>query len=312
MDRRPDTHDVPPLACWLLVSMLTIGALLVFAIAGERFETPPSEAFRRFNEPRAERFAAAAGEGLYRVVMLGNSRLKYATWNEKALAGLVPGQQQMAVLRIVNDWAVFTDFEPFIDRLLEQRPDLVVVQLELLTQERSGAAQLRLLRAYLKWRFFGSAGEIWNPGGVDQQELQFATPCAEIPATASAAAARLERTGRWLTHDPMGRSSGAARSFIEKLRRADIDVALLTIPTSSAMERRLPESERLADALSKQELGAVWHYPHTIADSDFCDTIHLDESGRDAYSGWLATKISEHEEATRHSREPVSASIAKR
>lgn len=57
------------------------------------------------------------------------------------------------------------------------------------------------------------------------------------------------------------------------------------------MDEARPESRFTERSLSEDERAGIWHYPQTVSDRDFCDTIHLSETGRSAYKGWLAEKI---------------------
>jgi hypothetical protein len=292
MPRQHDnlTQQAVPMSAWVLTAVLAATLLIAMAVVGTGPVTPPSEAFQAFNAPRVETFRNADSDH-YRIVMLGNSRLKYATWDEVQLEDLRAGETPLDVIRLVNDWATFADFEPFVPALLDSAPDLVIIQVEMMSQERSMAANVRFMRLYLKWLLFGGTGELWNPGSLDQADLQFGTPCEDIEPSAAAVAARLDRTGNWLTHDPHGPSSTAARQFVDELRRRGIAVAYLSIPRTSVMEDARPGATLTADALSAEERETIWRYPHSVGDEHFCDTIHLSESGRLMFSQWLTQRI---------------------
>lgn len=291
MEQKADRVQAPPLSSWLLTAVFAAAGLVTLVLIGRSPLTPPSEAFRLYNEPRVEAFTSRGNDGPYRVLLLGNSRLKYATWDQSDLASLTKGAPDTRILRLVNDWAVFSDFEPLMDTILEHAPDLVVIQLELMSQERSSTANVRFLRLYLKWLLFGSTGEIWNPGDMDQPALQFDTPCAGISPTPRAVEERMNRTFEWLTHDPNGTSSTAARRFVEALRQRGVEVVFLSIPRSVAMESARPEAVLTAGSLSEDEHAGIWRYPHPVSDEDFCDTIHFGDAGRRPFTAWITDEI---------------------
>ena len=90
------------------VAFAALAVTAFFYAAGE-VEIPQSQAFLEFNPRRASEFAAAPRGDELRVVMLGNSRLKYATLDKARLAGLAAdlGYGRVRFLRLVNNRAVF-------------------------------------------------------------------------------------------------------------------------------------------------------------------------------------------------------------
>lgn len=311
MLQQPDRLPAPPLAGWALTAVFAAAGLVTLVLVGSQPITPPPEAFLEFNGPRVDAFSTKSRDDGYRVLLLGNSRLKYATWPQSELDALTADASDIDVLRLVNDWATFSDFEPLLDEIFEHAPDLVVIQLELMSQERSSTANVRFLRLYLKWLLFGSTNESWNPGYLDQAGIQYDTTCAGITPTPAAVEQRLSRTGEWLTHDPQGHSALAARRFVETLRRRGVQVAFLSIPRTSEMEAARPEGALTAGSLSDAERAAIWRYPHQIPAESFCDTIHLNENGRQPFSEWLERRIlaTRQSAGPRHS-DPAIASIA--
>jgi hypothetical protein len=294
MTRQNDSSGQPvaaPVATWVLTAVLVVTGLLAMVLIGKDPVTPPSQAFLQFNAARADRFGGNTQANPYRVLLLGNSRLKYATWEKAQIDALAKGASRLDVLRLVNNWATFADFEPFLDTLIAAEPDLVVIQLELMSQERSIEWNVKSLRLYLRWLFFRTVGEVWNPEDVDQASLQYETECSNIAPTAAAVDQRLTRTEHWLTHDPQGSSSKAARRFVEELRRRKIPVVFLAIPRSRAMEAARPEASLTSDSLTEDERAAVWRYPHAVADEDFCDTVHLSDAGRRDFTAWITDRL---------------------
>ena len=280
----------PPLVAWLWAVAFAALAVTLFLYAAGKVEIPESQAFLELNQRRADDFAAPPQGDELRVVMLGNSRLKYATLNDGQLADLAAdlGYGRMRFLRLVNNWAVFEDFAPLADAIVAARPHVIVMQLELLAQERAERARVLLLREYVEWLMFGRGP--WNPGDVDQTELQYGTPCAMDPA-AETLEERQRRVRRWLLVQPDGPSSRLARAFIARVAAQGTAVMLLAVPRTSTMETaaRSASNEMRAAAerliLLHPEVRLV--APAGPADPLYCDLVHMAEPARGAFSAEL-------------------------
>jgi hypothetical protein len=279
----------PPLVAWLWAVAFAALAVALFLYAAGKVDIPESQAFLEFNQQRADDFAAPPQGDELRVVMLGNSRLKYATLHDAQLADLAAdlGYGRMRFLRLVNNWAVFGDFAPLADAIVAARPHVIVMQLELLAEERAERARVLLLREYVEWLMFGRGP--WNPGDVDQRELQYGTPCAMVAA--ETLEERQRRVRRWLLVRPDGPSSRLARAFIAQVAAQGTAVMLLTLPRTSTMESaaRSASDEMRAAAerliLLHPEVGLV--APAGPADPLYCDLVHMAEPARGAFSAEL-------------------------
>jgi hypothetical protein len=299
---RPAREQAPPLVAWLWAAAFAALMVTAFFHAAGQVEIPQSQAFLEFNQRRVNEFAERRKTEELRVVMLGNSRLKYGTLDEDQLAGLAAesGYGQTRFLRLVNNWAVFEDFASLRDALLAARPHVLVIQLELLAQERAQDARALLLREYAQWRIFGRGP--WNPGDVDQAELQYATPCADGQSP-EALEERKRRIRRWLRFQPDGPSSRLARAFIAQATAQGTAVVLLAIPRTSTMEtafqstsdemlaaaRRLLSHHRQIDLLE----------PSGPPDRQYCDLVHMAEPARRTFSAWLVGALSTLSERAR-------------
>ena len=280
----------PPLLAWLWAVPLAALAVAAFFHAAGEVQIPESQAFFDFNQGRAGEFAGSPEGDELRVAMLGNSRLKYATLHDARLAGLAAdlGYGRMRFLRLVNNWAVFEDFAPLADAILAARPHVIVLQLDLLAQERAERARALLLREYVEWLMFGRGP--WNPGDIDQTDLQYGTPCARDHAPETLQE-RKRRVQRWLLVQSDGPSSRLARGFVAQAAAQGTAVVLLALPRTSTMEiaARAASAEMRAAAerliLLEPEVGLV--EPARPADELYCDLVHMDEPARDAFSAEL-------------------------
>jgi hypothetical protein len=286
-----ETREIaPPVVAWLWAVGFAALAVTAFFYAAGKVEIPESQAFLEFNQGRAGEFAARPQGDELRVVMLGNSRLKYATLNEARLAGLAAdlGYGRMRFLRLVNNWAVFEDFAPLGDTIVAARPHVIVMQLDLLAQERAERARALLLREYLEWLVFGRGP--WNPGDMDQPDLQYGTPCAKDHSPESLQE-RKRRVQRWLLLQPDGPSSRLARAFVARAAAQGTAVMLLDVPRTSTMETaaRAASGEMRAAAerltLLHPEVRLV--APAGPADQLYCDLVHMAAPARGAFSAGL-------------------------
>ena len=289
-----------PLVSW-------VWALAIIGLLASRppeilgIEVPPSEAFQAYNSERLRAFAesrvteAAASPRPLRVISLGNSRLKHATFDDQVFTEFAAtrGKEGVEYLRIVNNWAVFKNFEPIADQILAAEPDVVLLQLELLGLERGPLGRTILTREYLIWRLAGFGP--WNPRNVDQGELQFNKPCTNVQ-TEEALWRRLERTYDWLEDNLDAESPRLAREFIAKAVAKNITVVLLGIPMTERMEQeRRSNPEHLLEIAQQLEAEAqniaYLNYPGSLPDDRYCDFVHMNKQGREEYSSWILGEL---------------------
>jgi hypothetical protein len=275
---------------WLwAAAFATLAVAAFFHLAG-MLAIPQSQAFLAFNQERVGAFASADASDAPRIVLLGNSRLKYGTLSEAELGGLAAdlGHRPMRFLRLVNNWAVFEDFAALDGAILAARPDVLVLQMDLLGQERAEPARALLLREYVEWLLVGRGS--WNPGDVDQAELQFGTPCTPENGP-DALEERRRRVGHWLRIEPDGASGRLARDFASRAAAAGIAVVVLAVPRTSAMEGAMGEADERflasANALVAAHPKIRLLAPAGPPDRLYCDLVHMDEAGRRAFSARL-------------------------
>jgi hypothetical protein len=283
-----------PLAAWLWAAAFAALVVTAFFYAAGQVAIPRSQAFAAFNRERADAFASASRPDELRVVLIGNSRVKYGTLDEAGLSGLAAdlGYGSMRFLRLVNNWAVFEDFAALEDAILAARPHVVVIQTELLAQERAERARALLLRDYAEWLAFGRG--LWNPGDVDQAELQYDTPCAHETAP-NALRERERRVRRWLRLQPDGASAGLARAFVGRASAQGATVVLLDVPRTTVMEAAKAAAnsdiEATASLLIAAQPGVRLLEPAGPPDQLYCDLVHMDEDGRRAFSARLVAAL---------------------
>ena len=270
-----------PLSTWIWSLAF---APVLFYVLTSVFEPPNSEAFHQYNSWRVTELRARAVDDAEVVILLGDSRLRYATHADDVLSARITeaAGRPVETLRIVNNWAVYDDFASLIDALLDTQPSLIVVQFELMSKERAQQGRLLMGSQYLLWRFFGNGD--WNPGNLNQALLQDEQRCEVL--LDEDLETRRARVFRWVNFDANSRAAQSMQAFVAAAQAQRIHVAFIQIPISSEATAGLPAPDpmRGLDILAP---------PIDLPDSRFCDLVHLNPQGRDAYSDWLVRTIAD-------------------
>jgi len=298
---RPGMHRerVPPMS-WFYATIFVLWAIIFLVHRLNITRSPTSTAFQQFNLARIAEFSELPSE--YKVVILGNSRLKYATELESTLAAM---SKELAVnvayLKIIQEEAQFSDFEPFLESILELEPNLILLQAPLFVMDRVGYLNWRYLQKYLVAAVRGNS-DLWNSTGNDQHSLQFDLPCAKSRlgmTTEQLAAAllgeRVRRTSLRANYDLNGINAQTIRSFAARASTVGSRIITLGIPKSAVLSDALQDfyGERLIvdQVLADREM--TWTFEESISDDEYCDLIHMDSAARLRYSSWLIKRVAE-------------------
>ncbi len=278
-------------------AIVFLAAFILFAFLKFDPSITPTDEFIEFNSARLDEFASKPMQ--YKVVLLGDSRLKYATLRDEELERLAENRNaDIAFLRIVHNQAQFADFEPILDLIFAARPTLIVLQDSLLTRDRDDDVDLRTLQKLIVWALVDGDGT-WNPHGINQADLQFGTHCLGS-ATAGMRDNMSDETMLAFvrevrdrgTRDPNGPNARTARNFITSARHQGSQVVTLRLPSTDAY-REIIASAFPIYSLAAEMTGsdpAVWEYPGQLDTDDFCDLMHLDRDGRTKVSHWLTAR----------------------
>ena len=263
---------------WLCIGCLSLTIFLItyFVILVNPL---PSQAFAehnsaRFSEPKPEET---------RVILLGDSRMRYATYSESEISSILEKRlnRPVNVLRIVNNWAVFDDFSPLIRDMIEFSPDLVVLQKELYTKARSPYAVKVFARKYWLWKIFGNG--LWDPGSLDQNALQNEMSCSVLNKRETVEG-RKKRAYKWFNFSASGRSQESLKHLFKQANDKDIPYVFLSIPITSHAKAGLPSADTKA-------MPPVIAPNFIIDDQNFCDLVHMNPKGREQYSTWLVDTL---------------------
>jgi len=271
-----------PLRYWLYILIVSLGfgyVLYAFLLVSP----PPSQAFFLYNSPRISEMAdSKTSEGL-NVIMLGDSRLRYSTYDDEEMGNALSptAKQPVNVVRIVNNWAVFNDFSLLTSQILELKPELVVIQKELISKSRSDFATKILARKYWMWRLFGSG--IWDPGQLNQKDLQHEMRCSALRGNETVEQ-RKQRVFKWYDFEGKGVSKTNLERFLEQAISKNIPVVFVSIPITKRGSEGLPSAPEIPayDVQSPTD---------PVLDSHYCDIVHMNPEGRKRYTHWLSEVI---------------------
>ena len=287
----------PSLRPWFwavsIVALLGVALSLVSLWAAP----PRSQAFVEFNRSRIALFANGAAPAADGVLMLGNSRLKYATFAAEEMERLAAdsGAAPVRVLSLFNNGAVFDDFQPLVDGLFETQPHVIVFQVDLLGLEPfepDFAWSAKIFLRYLRWSLVGSGP--WEGYLGAPEPAQFERPC-EIDQSKE----RLKRRLAFRPNiDPNGPNARMAVEFLRRAADRGIDVVLVSLQRSPRLEAEKPPVPRSLEGLvgtltSASERIHLWQYPGEMAGANYCDFHHMNPQGRELYSKWLTSRLSE-------------------
>lgn len=295
MDKNP-RNPATPLSVWTLALLLAV----VLGFGGFeclfRWGPPGLTAFEQYNLGRIREFSKRAANADLRIVMLGNSRLKYSTPPDVDFSKLLSDAsgRHVEVLRLVNNWAVFHDFAELLDPIAALKPDIIVLQLQLLGQERALAARSLILQDYVDWLISGNH-QPWNPGDIDQAALQTAVPCVHDFSDA-ALRDRLARTRQWLSFDPDSPSGRKARDWARAEAAGDTKVLILSIPRTPTIKQATgidfdEKSSDVIDRLLDTQGITFARFDEPLPQDAFCDVVHMDEQGRERLTAWLVERL---------------------
>jgi hypothetical protein len=287
-----------PLSAW-------IGALVITAFVGLSAWTiaieagaPPATPFVEFNQARVNALRSQTQtqtQDAVTVVMLGSSALKYATRQEFAFADAISSKimRPVHVLRIASNWGTFNDYIPLAHDLAALRPDLVVLEQQLLATDRPR------MRSFLLWiekaRLKLGVAPPLESSAEDEAHVQFEYPCWKR-GFGRGMADHVRERDEWVALRPDGPAAAAAGQFVEDLLAAGAEVALVDIPRRSDYDS---DARQLRDATTS---GArfealqdrVQHWEHGPLDAGlYCDLTHVTPAGQAVISNWLESKVAD-------------------
>jgi hypothetical protein len=278
----------PPLWTWAVAGVVAAIVLGLLALDPAGRLTP----YEDLNLGRLDR---ARTHRAPLVVILGTSKVECAVGFDPEITAQVRAAGVTAdVIRVTRQAAIYQDLAPAFEPLIAARPDLVLVEEDLLyfghtwddmAHQKSWRARVdRALRTRLGFprSRFNYPGPSSRPCGVAKID----------PATLVGEYAQLWAT-RWPT-TPQDRS-GFTRQ-LDRLRANGTKVVLLQLPPSPLATKNFPPQLRasaiaaLADLQASHGLSRIGP-PFELPQSAYKDLGHMNAEGRQRYTEWLAPEI---------------------
>lgn len=247
-----------------------------------------------------------------KVVLMGNSMLRYATLPDARLGELAANRGlNAAFARLLSNNALFNQFDYAFDELLDLRPDLIVVQAPVLIQEPANSTErLEFFRQYIRWRLIGGTLQ-----GEDPHEVQHELVCHRDVSSQMHHRYR-DRIEQRRKYAADGTNARAAAAFIERAGAVGIPVIAVTVPATERLTAYF-ESNGDAGMIRAHALPRAadsWIFVGAVSDDLFCDPMHLAPEGRRMYSAWLLDRLQEwhreHQEPSRDDPSPALNIIA--
>jgi hypothetical protein len=289
---------------------LALGVALVYfaVMTGSAVSRGYAEAAATFKEQQLAALVAARQPGEVTVVMLGNSRLRYALTHgfDPAEGVKLPDGRTLRVVQYAEDVALFQSYLPLWPEILRIRPDMIVfVDLLFSTERRSARVSLRNMSAvmydYVVRTLTGrSDREEWERARRDIVDACLTSFPPEKVEDRLIFAAHRDRHS--LDGNP---NTDAARRAVDQAVRAGIPVAVLRFPSNLPVYDAYGVPAHLIDYYglgyvpSREQLLPARHgdvqwleYPRPPV-ADYCDFVHLNARGRVAFSEWFRARVSQ-------------------
>lgn len=288
-----DLDRPPPLRVWAAVAVVAL--LLAAAVWPSYRKALRDGDFLDANRPRIAEFAAdqELGGAGPRIVALGNSLLYRGIWFDGTMATVAAryGAPNWHFLRIVRSMGGYRNFTPLFEPILAARPDLLILQSDLLLEnvQPIGYGEYLSYSARSWLRQATGRPSLQRTAVIDQLRDREDNP----PFRRSDAV-----LARYVAARPYALPLPApARAEIEELlllaKAAGIRVVVLDLPRSAASREAVAVCRRgsggdATEAWLRQGDLATWlECPLAFDDDCFYDYAHLNAAGRDKLVSWL-------------------------
>lgn len=278
----------PPLWVWaaVMAAFAAVFLLSFKAYKDFKFDDRPfmDDSLRRIESLSAR---VKPDKGI-RAVALGSSLFRRAIFYDGRMESFARenGFTGLEFLRITRPACGLDDYAPFLDKLINARPDLLFIESDALFYihpERSLFSEYADFLRYVLLKSM-SAKELMLPKDEPFDLDRAADPALVEEAGGSRAAADFLRS-RTLA------DKGAVEAFLQKASSAGISVVLVDMQREPAFEKmaglKRSKTIELANGLPKEYGVALVGHPGEFGKEFFWDHAHLNEEGRVRFSLWL-------------------------
>lgn len=312
-----DLVEPAPAGAWRVVAFL----MFIFAIYISHVMYSENShwfyigGFEEYNGKRLQALADIPDDGSLRVVILGDSRVKYGVGLgiDPAEVVTAPDGARIRALRISENWGVFQRFALLADDIFAARPDIIITQPEMLVRDWKRISALKYMRDQMAHNYFMVETDILTEVDPDEaraaehmvgdrldstgpEAMQFRTPCLNFFKEDSFEARMDGQYNRLLGFFTDGPSARTAQAFIDAARSQGIAVVLLNTPHTEIYYKYIDKTFRPAvsaalDATVKKPGVFYIDPPHDWGNEYYCDPKHLNKKGRAELTEWLVGEL---------------------
>lgn len=242
-----------------------------------------------------------------KVIAIGSSLLEAAVSPDSARYLLQSTPTNSNYLQLTRTRALLSDFYPLMNKMLEVRPEIVLIQASLLWQPRNVLNQwderfkhaLQKHRAGLKRLI---AARIFSPMGIPDTDLNQTGSFKKIHRDSSLFADVVRFRNQFTVMD--SELDEDFKTFLLDARARNTRIIVVDVPRYAGLEEQISGSKNnkqrwtaLHDVLQTGYGVRFMEFPDTLSLDHYKDFSHFNSTGRDKYSRWLFCELMQPEKA---------------
>ncbi|WP_444917975.1 hypothetical protein [Microbulbifer sp. JMSA003] len=171
---------------------------------------------------------------------------------------------------------MLNDFSGLFQELYKSKPDLVVLQQEMLTKARVLRARWFFSRRYIESKYFSP---LTGEAVFDQEKHQVSMECSVLKK-GETAEGRRDYFLKWAYFTSIPERPKVAVDFLEHLDNLKVPILAVSVPVA-------PKGASVYPVPPKEPILQVVAPEYSFNDSQYCDVVHMNSEGREIYSSWL-------------------------
>lgn len=301
---RASDRAVPPLHVWGVTLLLSCVAVAALFLAWRELNPWRAEYLDR-NRARLHAFQSTRPQsGTIDVIGVGSSSLAAAMYNRHSGSEgwASKGFRYVGLQTLVGDIA---DFRPLIGDILTAKPDLVLIEIGLVTKERRLVIEFNFtlmaqIEKALEW-LLPSLGASGDEIAVQDKLLmgKFLLKCGKPRLSPSDLKDWWRKSEQMFTRKNLAARIKILSEFVSAAAEKGISVVLLAVPHAPLLHLRLREEHafvlhEIGERAGAHETLSVWSPTEDYPNDVFCDFVHLNPRGAEMFVSWLRSRISHH------------------
>lgn len=228
------------------------------------------------------------------IVAIGNSRLKYALLPDTEIQLILAKSFKYPprFLRLIKSGANFQDFAPLTNILLARNPRLLILQIELLSSYKTSHEFQSTVRYLLLQKLMhpmrSSTVIQWQRIVRDQNDISCKKPSLGLLRQQAKETLAFFPAQAHLTEE--------VKYFLSQAKNSRIPILIIAQPHHPLTETLLARQQSIWLGQINRELKlysniVLLRSPANLAADDYCDSGHLNYTGRNIFSKWLLLKV---------------------